>query len=63
MALCVDARLVESLAVLSKPTVAIINGDAPTIVDFNDWPSFSRVRDAAARAIARRCLLLLRRQG
>jgi enoyl-CoA hydratase/carnithine racemase len=24
----VDARLVESLAVLSKPTVAIINGDA-----------------------------------
>lgn len=42
---------------------AIINDDMPTIVDFNDWPSFSRVRDAAARAIAHRCLRLLRRQG
>ena len=41
---------------------AIINDETPTIVDFNDWPSFSRVRDAAARAIARRCLRLVRRQ-
>jgi hypothetical protein len=41
---------------------AIISGDDLAIVDFNDWPSFSRVRDAAARAIARRCLLLLRRR-
>ena len=31
-----------------------VNGDDFTIVDFNDWPSFSRVRDDAARAIARR---------
>jgi hypothetical protein len=30
------------------------------IIDFNDWPSFERVRDQAARAIARRCLQLLR---
>lgn len=41
---------------------AIVDGDELTIVDFNDWPSFSRVRDAAAHAIARRCLLLLRRR-
>ena len=40
---------------------AIVKGDDFSIVDFNDWPSFSRVRDAAARAIARRSLLHLRR--
>ena len=38
---------------------AIVNGDAFTIVDFNDWPSFSRVRAAAAQAIAERCFQLL----
>jgi hypothetical protein len=40
---------------------AIIDGERIMIVDFNDWPSFSRVRQAAARAIARRCVALLRR--
>ena len=40
---------------------AIFNGDRFSIVDFNDWPSFSRVRADAARAIARRSLLFLRR--
>lgn len=40
---------------------AIIDGERMMIVDFNDWPSFSRVRQAAARAIARRCMALLRR--
>lgn len=40
---------------------AIIDGDKMVIIDFNDWPSFARVRDAAARSIARRCLSLLRR--
>ncbi len=38
---------------------AIVNGDAFMIVDFNDWPSFSRVRAAAAQAIAGRCIHLL----
>jgi hypothetical protein len=38
---------------------AIVNGDAFMIVDLNDWPSFSRVRAAAARAIAERCCQLL----
>jgi len=38
---------------------AIVGGDEATIVDFNDWPSFSRVRADAARAIARRALHLL----
>jgi glutathione synthase/RimK-type ligase-like ATP-grasp enzyme len=33
-----------------------------TIVDFNDWPSFRRVRDEAARAIARRSMQLLGRE-
>ncbi len=32
-----------------------------TIIDFNDWPSFSRVRTQAAQAIARRCLDLYAR--
>src|ERR1700674_4728338 len=31
------------------------------IIDFNDWPSFSRVREQAARAIARRATWLLQR--
>jgi glutathione synthase/RimK-type ligase-like ATP-grasp enzyme len=41
---------------------AVVNGDRFSIIDFNDWPSFARVRDEAARAIARRCTLLLRRR-
>jgi hypothetical protein len=40
---------------------AIFNGDSFSIVDFNDWPSFSRVRVDAARAISRRAMLHLRR--
>jgi len=40
---------------------AIVKDDRFSIVDFNDWPSFSRVRDDAARAIARRSILHLRR--
>jgi len=40
---------------------AVIKDDRFSIVDFNDWPSFERVRDEAARAIARRCLMLIRR--
>jgi glutathione synthase/RimK-type ligase-like ATP-grasp enzyme len=40
---------------------AIVKGDDFSIVDFNDWPSFSRVRKEAARAIARRSILRLRR--
>jgi hypothetical protein len=40
---------------------AMVDGDRFAIVDFNDWPSFSRVRAPAARAIARRALKLLSR--
>jgi glutathione synthase/RimK-type ligase-like ATP-grasp enzyme len=40
---------------------AVVEGDRFAIVDFNDWPSFSRVRGPAARAIARRALKLLAR--
>ena len=39
---------------------AVFGADGFAIVDFNDWPSFERVREAAASAIARRCLTLLR---
>jgi hypothetical protein len=42
---------------------AIFDGESFAIVDFNDWPSFGRVRDEAARAIARRSLQLLGRQS
>ena len=38
---------------------AIIVGEQFKLVDFNDWPSFERVRAAAAAAIARRALDLL----
>ena len=40
---------------------AVVNGEHFSIVDFNDWPSFAAVRAEAARAIARRCMMLLRR--
>ena len=40
---------------------AILDEGGFAIVDFNDWPSFSRVRAPAARAIARRALSLLAR--
>jgi glutathione synthase/RimK-type ligase-like ATP-grasp enzyme len=40
---------------------AIVSEQSCTIIDFNDWPSFERVRAAAAAAIARRCMRLLRR--
>jgi hypothetical protein len=39
---------------------AIIDGEGFSIVDFNDWPSFERVRDGAAAAIGRRCVNRLR---
>jgi glutathione synthase/RimK-type ligase-like ATP-grasp enzyme len=40
---------------------AVVRGEQYSIVDFNDWPSFERVREGASRAIARRCLRVLRR--
>jgi len=40
---------------------AILNGDGFQIIDFNDWPSYSRVRGHAARAIARRAVKMLAR--
>jgi len=40
---------------------AIVNAQSCTIIDFNDWPSFERVRTRASAAIARRCLRLIRR--
>ena len=40
---------------------AILSGDRFAIIDFNDWPSYSRVRAPAARAIARRAMSLLTR--
>jgi len=40
---------------------AIVKGQSYTIIDFNDWPSFERVRTPASAAIARRCLRLLGR--
>jgi glutathione synthase/RimK-type ligase-like ATP-grasp enzyme len=40
---------------------AVLSGDRFAIIDFNDWPSYSRVRAPAARAIARRAMNLLTR--
>lgn len=39
---------------------AIVNKRELALIDFNDWPSFSRVRDEAATAITRHCLKRLR---
>ena len=39
---------------------AIVTTDGFSIVDLNDWPSFERVREEAALAIARRLSALLR---
>ncbi|MFZ0676750.1 MAG: hypothetical protein WAN07_03585, partial [Candidatus Binatus sp.] len=39
----------------------VLSGDRFAIIDFNDWPSYSRVRGPAARAIARRAISLLSR--
>ncbi len=38
---------------------AVLSGDRFAIIDFNDWPSYSRVRESAARAIAHRAMSLL----
>lgn len=38
---------------------AMVSANQFQIIDFNDWPSFSRVRAQAAAAIARRCQRLL----
>jgi glutathione synthase/RimK-type ligase-like ATP-grasp enzyme len=40
---------------------AVMSEGRFAIIDFNDWPSFSKVRGQAARAIARRGLSLLAR--
>jgi hypothetical protein len=40
---------------------AVLSGERFAIIDFNDWPSYSRVREQAARAIARRAMALLTR--
>ncbi len=40
---------------------AVLSGDRFAIIDFNDWPSYSRVRRPAARAISRRAMSLLGR--
>jgi glutathione synthase/RimK-type ligase-like ATP-grasp enzyme len=40
---------------------AVLSEDRFAIIDFNDWPSYSRVRGPASRAIARRALALLSR--
>ncbi|HUO03885.1 MAG TPA: hypothetical protein VMU16_01685 [Candidatus Binataceae bacterium] len=42
---------------------AVLNADRFAIIDFNDWPSFGRVREAAARAIARRAIALVNRKA
>ncbi|HVN64834.1 MAG TPA: hypothetical protein VMT58_09375 [Candidatus Binataceae bacterium] len=41
---------------------AIVSDESFAIIDFNDWPSYSRVRAPAARAIARRAIALLWRR-
>lgn len=40
---------------------ALLSDGTFSIVDFNDWPSFSRVRGDAARAVARRAIKLIAR--
>jgi hypothetical protein len=41
---------------------AIVDGQQFKIIDFNDWPSFERVRGPAAQAIAARALQKIRKE-
>jgi hypothetical protein len=41
---------------------AIVDGQQFKIIDFNDWPSFERVRAQAAQAIAERALQKMRKE-
>jgi hypothetical protein len=41
---------------------AVVEKDRFSIIDFNDWPSFERVREGASQAIARQCVVRLRHQ-
>jgi hypothetical protein len=52
-------RAAAALGVEAWGGDAILSDGQFAIVDFNDWPSFARVRAPAARAIARRALALL----
>jgi hypothetical protein len=56
-------RTAETLGVEVWGGDAIVNGSKFAIIDFNDWPSFTPVRESAARAIALRCVTLLERTG
>jgi glutathione synthase/RimK-type ligase-like ATP-grasp enzyme len=52
-------RAATALGVEAWGGDAVVSEGQFTIIDFNDWPSFSRVRAPAARAIVRRALALL----
>jgi glutathione synthase/RimK-type ligase-like ATP-grasp enzyme len=52
-------RAAAALGVEAWGGDAVLGEGQFAIVDFNDWPSFARVRVPAARAIARRALALL----
>ena len=52
-------RAAAALGVEAWGGDAIFSDGSFAIVDFNDWPSFARVRAPAAQAIARRALALL----
>ncbi len=54
----VDARIVESLAVLSKPTVAIINGDA-----FDDGLELAMAADIRIAVSSARCAITQMQRG
>jgi glutathione synthase/RimK-type ligase-like ATP-grasp enzyme len=55
------ARAATALGLESWGGDAVLSGDRFAIIDFNDWPSFSRVRAQAARALARRAMALMNR--
>jgi hypothetical protein len=42
---------------------AVVAAGRFSIIDFNDWPSFERVRDGAALSIARRCVARMTRHA
>ncbi|HEY6394676.1 MAG TPA: hypothetical protein VIX12_04605 [Candidatus Binataceae bacterium] len=57
------ARAARALGLQAWGGDAVISEAGFEIIDFNDWPSYSRVRGEAARAIARRAVALMSRGG
>ncbi len=54
-------RAAAALGLVAWGGDAVLSGDRFAIIDFNDWPSYGRVRAQAARAIAHHAISMMSR--